>query len=205
MIQSSFKHQANILESENQVSVGFEFIKNPLSIIDADNLFTHLLNMTPWQEDYIEVYGRRFQIPRLQAWYAQESAHYRYSDNLLKTLPWTPQLLNVKKQIELSTGCRFNAVLLTLYRNGEDSVDWHADNETELGSTPWIASLSLGTKRLFQYKLNDSTEVMQCELHHGSLVLMHPEFQHNYQHQVPKQQQLTKPRINLTFRYVVKK
>ncbi|MEM0911856.1 MAG: alpha-ketoglutarate-dependent dioxygenase AlkB [Pseudomonadota bacterium] len=203
MMQNMLNSQSNALESDIQALVPIEFLTSPISILDADNLFTHLLNQTPWQEDAIEVYGRKFRIPRLQAWYANEGVNYRYSNNLIKTLPWTPQLLALKKQIEDSTGCRFNAVLLTLYRDGQDCVEWHADNERELGEDPWIASLSLGTKRIFQYRSNDNGHLEQCELVHGSLLLMSPEFQHYYQHQVPSQPEINAPRINLTFRYVV--
>ena len=51
-----------------------------------------------------------------------------------------------------SPGRRFNSVLLNLYRDGRDSVSWHADNEPGLGRDPVIASLSLGAVRRFQLK-----------------------------------------------------
>src|SRR5438876_1121394 len=44
----------------------------------------------------------------------------------------------------------YNAVLCNLYRNGNDSVGLHADAEPEMG--PVIASVSLGSERLFRLK-----------------------------------------------------
>lgn len=35
-------------------------------------------------------------------------------------------------------------MLANLYRDGKDSVDWHADDEAVLGPYPVIASLSFG-------------------------------------------------------------
>ena len=46
-------------------------------------------------------------------------------------------------------GERFNSVLLNLYRDGQDSMGWHSDDESELGPAPAIASLSLGEPRRF--------------------------------------------------------
>ena len=53
---------------------------------------------------------------------------------------------------EALAGQAFNSVLLNLYRDGRDSVSWHADNEPGLGQNPVIASLSLGAMRRFQLK-----------------------------------------------------
>ena len=56
----------------------------------------------------------------------------------------TPVIEQIRTRVHALTGLRFNGVLVTLYRNGEDSVGWHSDDEAEFGPDPVIASVSLG-------------------------------------------------------------
>ena len=105
--------------------------------------------------------------------------------------------------VEEKTGYEFNSVLLNLYRNGEDKVSWHADDEKSLGNEINIASISIGAEREFQFKSkhnsNDKQEIM---LTHGSLLVMHNPIQEHWLHQIPIRKKIKEPRINLTFRYI---
>ena len=174
----------------------------PYSPAVATHLLEHLIQHIDWQYDY-QAFGRRFSVPRLQAWYADEGAHYRYSDNMLKSHPWTSTLLAIKRDVEEQTAHQFNSVLLTYYRTGDDHVTWHADNEAELGETPVIASLSLGVSRRFLFRHNQNNETGDMTLNHGDLLLMHPDFQRHWQHCVPPDPDSQSARVNLTFRHVV--
>lgn len=157
-----------------------------------------------WASQSYEAFGRRFQVPRLQAWYADDGLRYRYSDNLIPTNAWPDWMQFARAQVERAAGHTFNSVLLTCYRDGKDSVGWHADDEKELGPAPWIASLSIGASRLFSYRLKtDHNQQYGLRLEHGDLILMKPGFQQRWQHQVPEEPQVTEARINLTFRKVV--
>lgn len=84
----------------------------------------------------------------------------------------------------------------------EATMDWHADNEPELGPKPFIASLSLGAERRFDIRHNTRREVLHLPLAHGSLLTMSGSFQSHWQHRIPKQTAITVPRINLTFRLI---
>ena len=169
----------------------------------ASRLLLHdMIGDVVWQHDFI-AFSRRFNIPRLQAWYADEGVHYRYSDNMLQSHRWTESLLSVKKHVENISGYLFNSVLLTYYRNGEDFVPWHADDEIELGDAPIIASLSLGASREFHYRRKESGEQGSMQLHDGELIVMQPAFQQYWEHCIPSQIEVVEPRINLTFRNVV--
>lgn len=156
-----------------------------------------------WHADSYEAFGRRFELPRLQAWVSGEGIQYRYVDNLLPVQPWNARLLQVKEDIETAVDRRFNAVLLTYYRNGNDSVGWHADDEHELGEAPVIASLSLGASRRFSYRSTHSGEEHELILGNGDLLLMQAGFQENFEHRVPPEADVEGPRINLTYRRVV--
>ncbi|MBU2060484.1 MAG: alpha-ketoglutarate-dependent dioxygenase AlkB, partial [Bacteroidetes bacterium] len=98
----------------------------------------------------------------------------------------------------------FNAVLLNLYRDGNDSVAWHSDKENNTGKNPTIASITFGETRIFKlrHKFNKELAVIEIPLHHGSFLLMSGTTNTFWQHQVPKTVKQILPRINLTFRQV---
>lgn len=160
-----------------------------------------LIRDTDWQRDYY-AFGRRFDVPRLQAWYADEGVHYRYSDTMLEHRTWTAALMSAKRDIEHITRHRFNSVLVTCYRDGRDHVTMHADDEAELGEAPVIASLSLGATRAFHYRHKRGHETSSLLLHDGELLVMQPPFQREWMHCVPVEPGVTTQRINLTFRKV---
>ncbi len=176
------------------------FIPQP----DADRLFQDLLALTPWRQDHLNFAGKRVLVPRLQAWYGDQASHYAYSGLRLTPLPWSPLLLQLKTRVERAAAAEFNAVLINLYRDGNDSVAWHSDDERELGPRPLVASLSLGASRRFELKPRPGkTGTLQhCELDHGTLLIMGAGLQEHWQHRVPKQPAVREPRINLTFRHV---
>jgi alkylated DNA repair dioxygenase AlkB len=95
-------------------------------------------------------------------------------------------------------------VLINLYRNGQDSMGYHADDEPELGPKPTIASVSLGATRRFLLKprRKRSGPPRELALTHGSLLIMGGTTQENFVHGVPKEPKVNGSRLNLTFRYV---
>lgn len=198
---------------DGQLRFSSQFYSEPI----ADILFSTLLKETVWKQESIHIAGIQRQQPRLSAWYGDENATYAYSGLYLTPLAWTDALLQVKKTIELATQTSFNSVLLNLYRNEQDSMGWHADDETELGEMPCIASLSLGETRQFQLKrklkrkpigkLNSQTEANQSlkiALTHGSLLIMEGSTQTHWLHSIPKEKTSCQPRINLTFRKILR-
>lgn len=158
---------------------------------------------TPWVQSDIRIAGRTIPIPRLNAWYGDAGADYSYSGVLLETQPWTETLKSLKFQVEACTGREFNSALVNLYRDNRDSVDWHADDEPELGRQPVVASLSLGESRTFELRRKDNhREKLKLLLPHGSLLLMTGDTQTHWQHRVAKEKTLCGERVNITFRTV---
>lgn len=171
----------------------------------SDIFFNKLAQEIQWQQDYINFYGRVNPIPRLTAWYGDEGKSYSYSGIKMNPHVWIKTLLLIKNLIEPICQAKFNSVLLNLYRNGKDSNAWHSDNEKSLGKNPIIASVSLGETRKFCLKLRDKNNPIKQDilLTHGSLLLMAGETQQYWLHQIPKTKKVVKPRINLTFRYII--
>jgi alkylated DNA repair dioxygenase AlkB len=181
------------------------FMKNFLTSTEAKKYFDILQNTINWKQEEIKYYGKIYPVPRKTAWYGYEGFDYSYSGINCNPEPWTKELLDLKKEIEkLIPNEDFNSVLLNMYRDGNDKVSWHADDEKELGMNPTIASLSIGETRRFDVKHKDNPDLKhQFELTPGSLIIMKGALQHNWLHQIPVQKKVTKPRINLTFRTIV--
>lgn len=168
-------------------------------------LYKELTDNIAWQQESIKFYGRKIPIPRLTAWYGDPNSSYTYSGILMNPLPWTKTLSLLKSQIEERIQHKFNSVLLNQYRNGSDSVAWHSDDEPELGESPVIASLSLGSSRKFELrsKVKSSPDKIELLLNSGDLLIMSGETQKNWQHQIPKMRRVKESRINLTFRNII--
>jgi len=108
----------------------------------------------------------------------------------------------LRADVESETGKPFNRALVNYYRSGQDSVDWHADDEPELGFEPVIASVSVGCDRVFQLRHNETKEKVKINLPHGSLLLMGAGIQEYWQHSIAKVKDLDDPRVNFTFRFM---
>lgn len=179
------------------------FYPNFLSKEQADFLFKNLINNVDWNQEHINFMGKISPIPRLTYWYSKENKEYVYSGIKVVPVPYPEIIKRLNILVEEKTGYEFNSVLLNLYRNGEDKVSWHADDEKSLGNEINIASISIGAEREFQFKSkhnsNDKKEIM---LTHGSLLVMHNPIQEHWLHQIPIRKKIKEPRINLTFRYI---
>ncbi|MEQ1636810.1 MAG: alpha-ketoglutarate-dependent dioxygenase AlkB [Methylococcales bacterium] len=169
----------------------------------ADELFTQLNATCAWQAEEVLVYGKWHKVPRLMCWYGDEAAYYRYSGVNHQPLPWTPELLDIKEKVQQKCQCEFNSVLLNLYRDGQDSMGYHADDEKELGENPLIASLSFGAERLFKLQHKHRKISLDFMLGHGDLLVMAGTMQRHWRHTLPKTKQPKTPRINLTLRQVL--
>ena len=165
-----------------------------------------LLAEVPWRAEEVVMWGRRMPQPRLTAWYGDPGAHYAYSGLELDPLPWTLLLADIKSRVEAAAGAPFNSVLLNYYRDEHDSIGFHSDDEPELGSEPVIASLSLGAERTFilKHKRAKQLRPVHILLASGSLLLMRGETQHCWRHGIPKESGPCGPRVNLTFRRIVR-
>jgi alkylated DNA repair dioxygenase AlkB len=148
------------------------------------------------------MYGKKINFPRLTAWYGHNDKLYSFSGITLQPLPWTSEILTIKNKIEPIAKTVFNSVLLSLYRNGNDSISWHTDAEKELGINPIIASVNFGATRKFRLRHLKTKEKLEIDLPHGSLLVMQGELQHFWEHQVPKTNKAVGERINLTFRVI---
>ena len=193
---------------KKEVITGYENLEidvyQDISLDQKKNLwFKSCLNDLNWEKGFIKIFGKTHQIPRLQSWYADNGIEYTYSGKKLKRHNWNETLIEIKGEIEKITSFKFNSVLANLYRDENDSMGLHSDDEKELGINPVIASLSLGESRDLYFKHKNIKKSLNIPQKNGQLIVMHGETQKYWKHEIKKTKKLKKPRINLTFRNII--
>ncbi|MGC1550838.1 MAG: alpha-ketoglutarate-dependent dioxygenase AlkB, partial [Rhodanobacter sp.] len=176
-----------------------------LPMPEADGWFDELLAQIPWERHRLRMFGRELDAPRLSCWIGDSGTHYTYSRTRFEPRPWPGRLAELRRQVEQACDARFNSVLANLYRDGDDSMGWHSDDEPELGEQPVIASLSLGDERRFRFRRRRPRgepaapgDTFNVPLAHGSLLCMAGATQRLYLHDLPKARVAAGARINLT-------
>ena len=167
---------------------------------EIKGLYDALLNNIHWENERVIMFGKEIVTKRKVAFFSDPSISYRYASKTKIGLPWTSTLLIIKNIVESITKESYNACLLNLYHNGEESMGWHSDNEKEIIANSSIASLSLGANRKFSFKHKVSKETVSIELEDGSLLEMKGSVQTHWWHALLKSKKVTAARINLTFR-----
>ncbi len=169
----------------------------------ADFYYEKLLESIEWKNDQAIIFGKLIITKRKVAWYGDKNFDYTYSNTTKTALPWTKELLELKKLAEEKTGTIYNSCLLNLYHDGDEGMAWHSDDEKALGKNTSIASFSFGAERKFAFKHKKTDESVSTFLEHGSLLLMKDETQTNWLHRLPPTKKVKSPRINLTFRTII--
>lgn len=182
------------LENKNWETINFrKYEKQKLKQLTFKNI--------QWEHNEIKMFGKTIYEPRFSAWYGDKV--YTYSGAQRTPYCWTKELLQIKQQVEQIAKQEFNSVLLNWYRDGQDSMGMHADDEKELGKNPLIASISFGATRTFiLHRKKNIDHKLNIQLTHSSILLMKGGLQHHWKHGIPKQRKITEPRVNLTFRKV---
>lgn len=171
----------------------------------AEEVLGRLIAETPWRAESIVLWGKKYLQPRLIAWFADTGIHYTYSKIRLDPLPWTDLLQGIRREVERAAKTSFNSVLINYYRNQNDSMGMHSDDEPELGTNPVIASLSVGDPRIFilKHRVRKDLKTIRIKLNSASLLVMQGNTQENWRHGIPKQRRPCGPRVNLTFRQII--
>lgn len=189
-----------LTENDKSLPSNYQW-KNKQNLIQpTDNIsFT----TTAWKQDHIKLYGKFIPLPRLTSWYGDYGMNYTYSGIPCTPNYWNKGLSWLKEKAEIAAEYQFNSALLNWYRDGSDTISWHADDEKELGQHPTIASISLGETRDFILrKKKDHSCKLKFALSHGSILIMKGELQQHWEHSLPARKRVEKSRINITFRRI---
>jgi alkylated DNA repair dioxygenase AlkB len=185
----------------NELEDDFMYIENFISEEDSKFLFNKLKEEIHWEEKQITLFGNTYMQPRLIKWFGEKE--YMYSNKRLEKDKLPKLIKKIQEKIEKTILTKFNSVLVNYYRDGNDSMGKHSDDEKELGVQPLIASISFGTQRDFiiQEKIGNKKRYT-ISLESGSLLIMKNNAQKLYSHELPKRKKIEEGRINLTFRYI---
>lgn len=185
--------------AEPALPAGFQIIPDFLNEREADALLPRLREELPWQRPQVAMFGRRSPVPRLVTWQADPGLTYRYAGLEHRAAGWHPVLAQLRQRLADEQGLTFNSVLANWYRNGQDSMGWHRDNEPEINPAV-IASVSFGAARDFKVRHRTTKEGWTVSLGHGDLLAME-HLQADYDHALPRRARVHAPRLNLTFRH----
>ncbi|MFT2110660.1 alpha-ketoglutarate-dependent dioxygenase AlkB family protein [Marinomonas sp. 2405UD68-3] len=200
LFRESIEHPENLLEGDSIVKYYGELF--PLD--EADHYCARLLENIEWRNDEAIILGKHIITKRKVALYADSAFTYTYSKITRQALPWTQELLEIKAIVEEKLGETFNTCLLNLYHDGSEGVSWHSDGEKDLKKNGVIASVSLGAERKFAFKNKVTNDTVSVFLEHGSLLIMAGTTQDFWQHRLPPMTKISEPRVNLTFRNIVR-
>lgn len=199
--------QISIFDQESPNLLPFQgetfYFPGFFSNADSDRYFNCLKDSLEWKQEPIFLFGKKVMQPRLTALYGDPAKPYGYSGIVMTPLALTTELAEIKSKVEEFSKNTYTHVLCNFYRDGQDSMGWHRDNEAVLGKNPSIASVTFGASRNFQMRHHETKgHKISLPLTHGSLLLMQGESQHHWEHQLPKTKTCGQGRINLTFRKI---
>jgi len=167
-----------------------------LAPAEARDLFAWLQAEVRWRTETFSLFGQDKTVPRLVAWFGDQTLDYRYAGRSHQGIGWPEALADLRTRVAGELNQSPNFLLLNRYRDGADSMGWHRDDEAGLGAS--IASVSLGATRNFLLRDSDEARSRSLPLEDGSLLM----FDGRIRHALPKTRLPIGERINLTFRVI---
>jgi alkylated DNA repair dioxygenase AlkB len=184
-IDSSFSRVRRVaLDDESWVDHCPDWVTNP------DRLFEEILFTRPWAQRSRRMYDQRVLEPRLTAPWSAASGE-----------PLEPPILEeIRVALSERYGRAFDSVGFNLYRDGSDSVAWHADRIERQIEDPIVALVSLGEPRRFLLRPKGGGGSTTFVPGPGDLLVTGGQTQRTWEHSVPKVARAG-PRISLAYRH----
>ena len=178
----------------------WQLIPGWMNGLEAEEWKIKLYKSLKWTQPYVNVFGRNHLMPRKTIFIGDRGIKYHYSGVIHESFGWPNWFQPLLHKVSLISKSNFNGCLISLYRNGNDRMGWHSDNEKELKNNKSITSLSLGQTRDFAIKHRYLSIKKIISLNNGDLLIMHPPCQEQWVHSIPLRKRIKGLRINLTFR-----
>jgi alkylated DNA repair dioxygenase AlkB len=156
----------------------------------ADLVFAELVARLSWRQREVVMYDRQLPEPRLTAWWGDVGEE-----------PPLPVFRDALVVLAAHYHRPFDSIGFNLYRDGRDSVAWHADRERFHLENPVVAIVSTGAPRTFQLRPKGGGPSHSWQLGQGDLFVMGGACQHQWEHCVPKSAAVHGPRLSIMFRH----
>lgn len=179
-------------------------------ISNHEEIFNILKEYMPTEKHKVMIFGSLVEIPRLQLCYGKS---YNFSGTTSNAIDQGEmpiviqnllQIINNHYMLTKQTNKPiYNMCLVNFYRNGDEYIGYHSDDEKQIKNNTPIYSITLGATRKFKLKSkkeDDNLFDLDLEPVSGSLLIMDGDCQKTHKHSVPKQKNINDMRINLTFR-----
>jgi alkylated DNA repair dioxygenase AlkB len=165
----------------------------PNWLTGGDEVFQSLLTEVPWRAERRQMYDRMVDVPRLTRFYAErEPLPHPILDRARDDL---------SRHYRAELGEDFATAGMCLYRDGRDSVAWHADDRGHgRYRDTMVAILSLGSPRQLLLRPRSGGTSIRRTLAHGDLLVMGGSCQRSWLHAVPKTARSVGPRMSVQFR-----
>lgn len=151
-------------------------------------------------------FNKMVKVPRGQASYTlNEDIHYDYgvSGGSPPNEVMCDRLKEITAKVNDALGTNFNTILMNVYKNGDDCIGFHKDNEKGWAPYTGFATLAFGAERDFLIKRIEDNETTVVSHTNGSVIHLPYPMNHNHLHSIPKRKKVKDTRISLTFREIV--
>ncbi|CAL1293182.1 unnamed protein product [Larinioides sclopetarius] len=174
----------------------------------ADQIFEELereIEYFPSEMTTVVVFNKRYPVPRKVSAYGDKNLTYTFSGNTLPTKPLIPIVVRILKEANkfLKDGS-FNYILINRYKDVQDKIGSHRDNETDMDPNSSIVTFSFGAERTMIFKRSNFNSV-KIPLKNGSVLAMNPPTNEFWYHEIPREKRIKDFRISLTFRKNISK
>lgn len=192
-----------LLDDEaNALDTHVDILENPaLRVAELYVLMMEKGTSTP-----VKVFGKEHEIPRKEMMFALDSGDGRYGYSGRSIPVHTGEQPLVRMVIEWARraypGYHWDRALVNLYRDGNDCIGYHGDNEDGLvKGSPVITAIFGAGVRQFLVKCNKTGFVYKIpEKDNMALVMKGPSFQKQYKHSVPRRSNVGGYRLSVTLR-----
>lgn len=156
-------------------------------LLGADSLLCELEESMSWYRGQRLMYGNWLPEPRLTSHEAKPG------------VPIPNTIDSIRVWLDGYYGQQFAGLFCNYYRDGSDSVAWHADAIGRASLNPLVAIVSLGGPRTFQLRPKGGGATTSIVLASGDLLVMGGATQHRWEHAVLKTAAAS-PRMSVTMR-----
>jgi alkylated DNA repair dioxygenase AlkB len=157
-------------------------------LLGADTLLEALVHTVEWRCGRRLMFDRMLDDPRLSRWFPRGVPRPH------------PALDALTVSLEARLGVPLPTLGCNYYRDGNDSVAWHADRELRELSDTRVAILTLGACRPFLIRPTGGGRSIDLAPGSGDLLVMGGSCQQHFQHSVPKRRACG-PRVSCSWRW----
>jgi alkylated DNA repair dioxygenase AlkB len=148
----------------------------------------------------ITVFGKKCYQQRSIGFFSNSSIGYYYSNQIAKSIPLTNSLSIILDLINNKFNADFNGILVNKYKDGNDYISAHSDDEKTLDSVTVVA-ISVGAIRTFRIRSKIDKKIhTDIKAAPFQIIHMYGDFQKEFTHEIPIEKKVTETRYSLTFR-----